>query len=142
MGKLRLDPFDADWFLAEFPFDAEAVAFIKGLPPKDRGFDSVRRAWRVSYKHLREVVDIGCEFFDQVVYINLDKKWRDFLDGVEEDAAPSGDFAVLHLLASAPPKVVDMAYKAMALLNHPDHGGDAEKMKQINAAYARLKASR
>lgn len=44
-------------------------------------------------------------------------------------------FAELHLLSSAPTEVVKAAYKAMALLNHPDHGGDTERMKRINLAY-------
>ncbi len=32
------------------------------------------------------------------------------------------------------------AYKAMARLYHPDHGGDEERMKKINAAFKQLAA--
>jgi hypothetical protein len=47
-------------------------------------------------------------------------------------------YQTLHLLPSAPPEVVKAAYKALAMKLHPDHGGDEEKMKRLNTAYARL----
>jgi curved DNA-binding protein CbpA len=49
-------------------------------------------------------------------------------------------FAVLHLRPTAPPPLVDSAYRVLARLNHPDSGGDGENMKKINMAYERLKA--
>jgi hypothetical protein len=45
-------------------------------------------------------------------------------------------FKELFLLPSAPVEVVKAAYRALATLHHPDHGGDAERMKAINAAYS------
>jgi hypothetical protein len=54
----------------------------------------------------------------------------------------AGDpYVTLHLLPSAPPEVVKAAYKALAVLNHPDKGGDEEKMKRLNEAYGRLLAA-
>jgi DnaJ homolog subfamily A member 2 len=41
----------------------------------------------------------------------------------------------LHLLPSAPPEVRRAAYRALAMLHHPDKGGDVETMKRINAAW-------
>jgi hypothetical protein len=49
-------------------------------------------------------------------------------------------YVTLHLLPSAPPEVVKAAYRALAVLNHPDKGGDGERMKVINDAYRRLAA--
>jgi curved DNA-binding protein CbpA len=43
-------------------------------------------------------------------------------------------------LPSAPPEVVKAAYRALAVLNHPDKGGETEVMQRINAAYRRLAA--
>jgi phosphoglycolate phosphatase-like HAD superfamily hydrolase len=53
---------------------------------------------------------------------------------------PVDPYVTLHLLPSAPPEVVKAAYRALAVLNHPDKGGDGERMKVINDAYRRLAA--
>jgi hypothetical protein len=48
------------------------------------------------------------------------------------------DYAVLHLLPSAPPQVVKAAYSALAKMYHPDKNTDpkaVERMKAINKAY-------
>jgi hypothetical protein len=37
---------------------------------------------------------------------------------------------------------VQKAFRRLARENHPDHGGDEERMKQITAAYELLKAAR
>jgi len=50
-------------------------------------------------------------------------------------------YQTLHLLPSAPPEVVKAAYRALAVLNHPDKGGDEEQMKRLNEAYGRLLAA-
>ena len=47
-------------------------------------------------------------------------------------------YAALHLLPTAPPDVVKAAYRALATINHPDHGGDMVAMQRINTAYAQL----
>ena len=47
-------------------------------------------------------------------------------------------YAELHLLPTAPPEVVRAAYRALALLHHPDKGGSEAAMKRINAAYERI----
>ncbi|HEY7182350.1 MAG TPA: J domain-containing protein [Blastocatellia bacterium] len=55
---------------------------------------------------------------------------------------PADAFRTLHLLDSAPPEVVRAAYKALALLHHPDAGGDQEQMTAINLAYEVLRSLR
>lgn len=49
-------------------------------------------------------------------------------------APPSSHHATLFLLSDAPIEVVQAAHRALALLHHPDRGGDVEKLKAINAA--------
>jgi hypothetical protein len=75
----------------------------------------------------------------------------EWLDG-ETDADPEREwtpptkpkavdpYVTLHLLPSAPPEVVKAAYRALAVLNHPDKGGCEETMKRLNEAYKRLAA--
>lgn len=38
--------------------------------------------------------------------------------------------------------LIKKKYRDLSLQNHPDHGGDVEKMKDINVAYAMLKTSK
>lgn len=50
------------------------------------------------------------------------------------------DYATLGLTPSATKAEIRAAWVRLAKANHPDLGGDVEKMKKINAAYERLKA--
>lgn len=47
----------------------------------------------------------------------------------------------LYLLPTAPPFVIQAAYKALAKQLHPDAGGSTEQMQRINAAMEILRAS-
>jgi hypothetical protein len=50
-------------------------------------------------------------------------------------------YAALHLLPTAPPEVVRAAYKALAVIAHPDKpAGDTATMQTINEAYRELAA--
>jgi curved DNA-binding protein CbpA len=63
------------------------------------------------------------------------------MEAAKARAAKASDpYVTLHLLPSAPPEVVKAAYKALAVLNHPDKGGETEVMQRINDAYRRLAA--
>lgn len=44
-------------------------------------------------------------------------------------------FATLYLLPSAPLPVIKAAYRALANIHHPDHGGNTETMKRLNKAH-------
>ncbi len=50
------------------------------------------------------------------------------------DASLSSAYRELHLLPSAPPELVTAAYRTLAQLHHPDHGGDTGAMVALNAA--------
>ncbi|MDQ3694364.1 MAG: J domain-containing protein [Chloroflexota bacterium] len=45
----------------------------------------------------------------------------------------------LHLLPSAPPALIESAYRCLARVHHPDAGGDTEAMRNLNAAIATLR---
>lgn len=51
----------------------------------------------------------------------------------------SGPWAILHLANDAPPELVEAAYRALVKLHHPDRGGNADRMKAINAAMDQLR---
>ncbi len=46
--------------------------------------------------------------------------------------------ATLFVTPDAPPEVIRAAYKALAMLYHPDLGGDSERMVELNRAYETL----
>lgn len=64
--------------------------------------------------------------------------WRDNRRHNTTTAQSSGasdPYRVLHLQSDAPLEVVRAAYRALAVLHHPDRGGDEEVMKQLNIAH-------
>jgi hypothetical protein len=53
-------------------------------------------------------------------------------------AASDSDYAELHLLSTAPPELVKVAYRTLSKLNHPDISTNPEadkRMKSLNQAY-------
>ncbi len=54
-------------------------------------------------------------------------------------ASLTSAYGVLHLLPSAPPELVTVAYRTLAQLHHPDRGGDAAAMVRLNQAVAILR---
>ncbi|MCI0337978.1 MAG: J domain-containing protein [Acidobacteria bacterium] len=42
-------------------------------------------------------------------------------------------FTTMYLLPNAPPEVIKASYKALALLHHPDRGGDLENRTRANS---------
>lgn len=71
------------------------------------------------------------------------KKWvvlhrRDRCQGANvtmKQPAPTGPYGKLFLIPGAPIEVVKAAYKALAMVYHPDRpGGDSGKMQEINMA--------
>jgi hypothetical protein len=48
-------------------------------------------------------------------------------------------YEVLQVHPSADPEVIDSAYRRLALKHHPDKGGSADRMSELNRAYAILR---
>jgi len=123
--------------------------FMKcGISPLSyRRWVTDRKSWEVHISKLPHVVSVARRFFGYVDYSDLPENLQINLvmNAYEEPtkAAPvvSTPYEVLHLLPSAPREVVKAAYKALALLHHPDHGGDAELFKEINLAYESISDS-
>jgi hypothetical protein len=61
-------------------------------------------------------------------------------DARQAATAQLDPYSVLHLLPTAPPDLIKAAYRTLAQLHHPDHGGDTRTMQLINEAYKRLAA--
>lgn len=121
----------------------ECVQRLKAaIPAYLRRFDPRSKHWYVkpdAYGELENFLsDMYVDFAAQVR--REDRRESHSRPQAPPRAQVNDPYAVLHLLPSAPAEVIRAAYKAMALLCHPDRGGDTEMMQRVNAAYGRLVA--
>lgn len=113
-------------------YDPELVAAIKNrIPMRFRKWDGQRKCWLFMNEAIREVLFITEQYCGTVEQVE-DNATRDLS---QEDVEA---YMLLHVLPSAPKEVIRAAYKAMALLAHPDRGGSTAQMQAINSAYQRL----
>jgi len=141
--KISIEVERGDYLIKVHADDADAFHdAIQGLKdfvdPSARRWQPATKSWRILPAGQLYVIDwlAVCrdQFAAEVIWGKEKQKERR-----EGRAAPKpapDPFAALYLLPSAPVEVVKAAYRALATLHHPDHGGDVEKMKAINAAYS------
>jgi hypothetical protein len=102
-----------------------------------RRFDSEQRCWVIDPQGQCELdswlSQMRRDLTADVVYKNQRPQ-----SGQLRPPSLTGAYATLHLLPTAPPELVKAAYRCLAMINHPDVGGDTESMQQINVAYAQL----
>jgi hypothetical protein len=127
---------------------AECVARLKAFPAYARRYDPQLKSWHVSADCTPELEDF---LASAVIDFNAQVKraagvggtgWRS-KGGRDEQpqprrAAQPDPYVVLHLLPSAPLPVVKAAHRALALLHHPDRGGEVAAMQKINLAYEQI----
>lgn len=82
------------------------------------------------------MLDIAKRFF-HVVELNKREEQQQRTHNEQHYRSDSAH-SVLHLLPSAPQELIKSAYRTLALLYHPDHGGDVSKMQKLNQAYEKL----
>jgi hypothetical protein len=111
------------------PYDEDFVDDLKTTIPRSaRHWDSDKKVWIVLAEYRESLLAVLEEYFRVV---DTDSKGRASQD--------SEAHAILHLLPSAPPELVKVAYRCLALLVHPDKAnGDLSQMQKLNAAYERL----
>ena len=135
----------ADVFLKEHrayirsEYDADFVYQIKYfIPSAGRRWAQETREWIVEERYWWAAEQLLYEWYDDVSIYGT------FEDTATRREEPRGEtdkaLAALWLLPGAPPELVRTAYRVMAHLAHPDHGGSVEKMKQINLAYEHLRS--
>jgi hypothetical protein len=138
--EIKLKSDDSNAFMA-------AIAVLKNcVRPMDRAWRPSTKSWCVDASAEFEMGEwlalCTAEFHAEVTRTYARRQERQTRATPKVEADP---FAALYLLPSAPVEVVRAAYRALAIIHHPDHGGDAERMRAINAAYTeathRLKAA-
>ena len=119
--------------LLSFDYDEEAVDAIKTLPFWGRKWHPDLRAWRI-HPHLE---DRARELLEDLGFVNAEER-KTARPPRREQQKPVSPWAMLWLREGAPKEVVHAAYRALALLHHPDVGGNTEQMQEINLAYETL----
>lgn len=83
-------------------------------------------------------------FVDGVWYVH--EKYVDSIKQVDvptsKPSQPVDLYAVLHLRPTAPPAIIKAAWRELAKLLHPDHGGNPEEFLRAKEAYETLIAKR
>ena len=118
-----------------FPYDARLVDLLKReIPAHARSYDPDDKAWTVTAAYATRAVDLLLRCFPDARIERPGAR-----PGPAPQPSPARPFAVLHLLPSAPPELIDAAYRTLARLHHPDVGGDPEAMRALNDARDALK---
>lgn len=119
------------WFKIVSPYHHDFVEALKTvIPPSMRVWNGGDKSWEVRDSYLTDIISLLQAFFDEV----------------EQDLTtptdPNGTYPELFLLATAPDELVKAAYKCLAVLYHPDRGGDPIKMSALNVCYDKIKRER
>lgn len=116
-----------DQLLVGTGYNVVLVRLLNTLPTKEAVYRDETHVWYINLKH------------EEVVF-----KWLRMLGyvitEVDQPVPNSEDcFSVLGLLPTATWEVCEAAYRALALANHPDRGGNLDTMQQINVAWDKIK---
>jgi hypothetical protein len=120
------------------PYDAEFLLWFKGVVPSaGRRWDRATRQWIVEERYWKAALYVLSEWFG-IDAIEVEGSFEEH-PTVKVPKSIADAFTTLELLPSAPPQLIQAAYRALSHIHHPDHGGDAERMRQINAAFDMLR---
>src|SRR5262245_21581639 len=114
------------------------VGSLKDIPRERRSYDPVNKQWSVCDRARLE------NWIDFALRLGAEVRWDGYVRQPPQPPSPpkwsprEAALATLHLLPSAPPQLIRGAHKILALINHPDRGGDVETMKRINNAFDAL----
>lgn len=126
-----------------FPYDAGVVDMLKtSIPARHRAWDPALKVWTVDAIYAAMAIRILKTAFPDASIIEGS---RPNFGRPEPIRSTDALYRALHLLPSAPPELVEAAYKALTKLNHPDRRPPAEReraneaMVELNQAYGLLR---
>jgi hypothetical protein len=123
-----------------FPFDRIVVDAIKAdVPAHSRTYDPDEKAWYIAVAYQRIIRQLLEAVF---IEVEMDSERRSTCTPPPSDRAPRTEYTVLHLLPSAPPELVESAYKCLSRMHHPDAGGTTTTMQELNSAVATIRRKR
>lgn len=114
-----------------FPYKRLLVDLLKAeIPAYARTYDPEEKTWWVAAPYAQLATDLLRTCFPDARIERPSSRQA----ASEPIRGTDRAFAVLHLLPSAPPALVDAAFRCLAKLHHPDRGGDVETMRRLNEA--------
>ena len=137
---------DGEWIRLTGTTNRAFIEFLKYSvkPTTYRRYDATAKEWLVYWKQLRPVAHAAKRFFGHIDWSSLPGDWQLYLAGAEIPSPPvavlaSSPYAALFVTEDAPLEVIRAAYKALAVIFHPDHGGTAQQMVELNNAYTEIR---
>jgi hypothetical protein len=140
------------------------IAAIKEVVPWTmRKWNPADKCWEVGGAYVRDLIERANDFFDKVDVVDPpDDPWKRRAEEAEREAenqraraeyyrrlaenshngAGREPYATLCVVESAPVSVIKAAYRALALLYHPDtskHPNATAEMQRINAAFEEVR---
>jgi hypothetical protein len=120
-----------------FPYHAGFIHQLKQeIPPYARTYAPQSKTWSVHPAYAARACYLVCHTFGHVFEYGADRSATSPPDPIRRTG---GDYAALHLLPSAPPELVESAYRCLSKLCHPDKGGEHDGMLELNEAITRLR---
>jgi hypothetical protein len=100
------------------------------IPFRSRSYDPDSKAWRFwsGYQELAMALLVK-----HMPDAELPSRARSHAKSQTRHAG-SDHFQVLYLLPSAPPELIDAAFRCLAKIHHPDVGGDPATMRRLTEA--------
>jgi hypothetical protein len=128
-------------------YDTIFVAELKrAIPADSRTYCPETRTWQIELTRAAAAVSLASKYFGPLEH--LVPAWEQWPGHTLDDCQQAlrraySDHATLYLLPEAPAALIQAAYRALALLHHPDRvgGGGHAVMVELNGAYERLKSS-
>ena len=148
MSTLKILYNQTDFCPLAFSYNRRFYDLVKsGIKPLSyRRYNKEKKRWSVHIAKIPMVVSWGRRHFAYVDYSSLPTPIQILIVEYERNRREAGGgrelsltpHQVLHLLPSAPPEVIKASYKALAMLYHPDHGGDSEQFRAVQEAFDSL----
>jgi len=128
------------------PYSAGFVDQLKQrVPYRSLTWDPSAKTWIVRTPYTDTALELAHEIYESMTQLYLAEPAPSAAAGhaaeecVRRVRGIYREEAELYLLPGAPLSVIHAAYRAVALLVHPDRGGSHERMVAVNRAYEELR---
>lgn len=147
MKKLIIKQKNSKWLSLHFSYNKRFVTALQSIKPLSyRKFNKKLGSWEIHESKLSLVIQFSQKHFSEVEYDTLPPNLKLVIEIVLKDFKTSfkapkvvDAYETLFILRSAPKEVIKASYKALVMVHHPDHGGDAEMFRRVQEAYNELK---
>lgn len=126
------------WAVVVTPYDEDFIGALKARV-HIRAFDPGSKTWIVPARYVPIVRDLAKKHLGIDIAVALPPNLAPHVTRAAPAPRIPEEYEILCVLPGSPPEVVKAAYRALALLCHPDRGGKSEHMVALNLAYETIK---